>query len=65
MQAKRAGECGHERVGSVRCELEPRSGAGHRVELDHGVVETAGGVDDGHRAVTQAVELVEAAGLEA
>jgi len=65
MQAKGAADRGQEGLDGVGCELEAGSGAGGRVELDHRVVETAGGVHDGDGPVAQAVELVEATRLEA
>ena len=62
-------ECGLDRPaqagGVVVFEDETGAGAGARVPGLHGVGEPAGAVHDGHRAVAQAVELVEAAGLVA
>ena len=57
-----------ERCGVDRGELEAGGGAGVQrgdVGVDHRVGEAAGAGDDRHAAVAQAVELGEAAGLEA
>ena len=61
----RRGRWRQEVVGIVSVELEAGAGAGVRVPLLDGVVQAAGGVDDGHGSVFEAVHLVQPAGLVA